>query len=101
LTVMALQMWYRRYMLRSTDGMGEYIDPVISDEARRSKRSNASDMYGYFMGYKLGLTIPPKYYLRRFDTKNPFRSDPGENERRILLDTYRTFGCERGTKTLR
>jgi len=47
------------------------------------------------------LTATPKDYLKRFDEKNPSRNDPREYERRLLLDTYRTFGCESGTPTYR
>lgn len=77
------------------------FDLVISDEAHRSIGGNARALFEYFIGYKLGLTATPRDYLKRFDTKNPSRSDPREYERRLLLDTYRTFGCETGTPTFR
>jgi type I restriction enzyme R subunit len=38
--------------------------------------------------------------LRRFENK-PNARDPHEAERRLLLDTYRTFGCETGQPTYR
>ncbi|MGC1391464.1 MAG: DEAD/DEAH box helicase family protein [Bacteroidales bacterium] len=77
------------------------FDLVISDEAHRSIGGNARALFEYFIGYKLGLTATPRDYLKRFGAKNPSRNDPREYERRLLLDTYRTFGCESGTPTFR
>ena len=77
------------------------FDLVISDEAHRSIGGNARALFEYFIGYKLGLTATPKDYLKRFDTSHTSRNDPREYERRLLLDTYRTFGCESGTPTFR
>ena len=77
------------------------FDLVISDEAHRSIGGNARAVFDYFIGYKLGLTATPRDYLRRFDGTNPTRRDPREAERRLLLDTYRTFGCENSTPTFR
>ncbi len=76
------------------------FDLVISDEAHRSIGGNARAVFDYFVGYKLGLTATPRDYLRRFDELNRPR-DPREVERRLLLDTYRTFGCESGQPTFR
>ncbi|MCK6481227.1 MAG: DEAD/DEAH box helicase family protein [Planctomycetes bacterium] len=75
------------------------FDLVISDEAHRSIGGNARAVFDYFVGYKLGLTATPRDYLRRF--KGGRASDPREAERRLLLDTYRTFGCESGQPTFR
>ena len=77
------------------------FDLVISDEAHRSIGGNARAVFEYFVGYKLGLTATPKDYLKKFDTANPTTRDPRELERRLLLDTYRTFGCESGDPTFR
>jgi len=77
------------------------FDLVISDEAHRSIGGNARAVFDYFIGYKLGLTATPRDYLRRFDSGNPGTRDPREAERRLLLDTYRTFGCESGQPTSR
>lgn len=77
------------------------FDLVISDEAHRSIGGNARAVFDYFIGYKLGLTATPRDYLRRFDKDNPGTRDPREAERRLLLDTYRTFGCESGQPTFR
>ncbi len=77
------------------------FDLVISDEAHRSIGGNARAVFDYFVGYKLGLTATPRDYLRRFDNDNPGTRDPREAERRLLLDTYRTFGCESGQPTFR
>ncbi len=77
------------------------FDLVISDEAHRSIGGNARAVFDYFVGYKLGLTATPRDYLRRFGGANPGTRDPREAERRLLLDTYRTFGCESGQPTFR
>lgn len=77
------------------------FDLVISDEAHRSIGGNARAVFDYFIGYKLGLTATPRDYLRRFDKTNPTTRDPREAERRLLLDTYRTFGCENSQPTYR
>lgn len=73
------------------------FDLVISDEAHRSIGGNARAIFEYFIGYKLGLTATPKDYLKKIDRAN----DPRDFERRLLLDTYRTFGCESGQPTFR
>jgi len=77
------------------------FDLVISDEAHRSIGGNARAVFEYFVGYKLGLTATPRDYLKKFDTSKPTTRDPREQERRLLLDTYRTFGCESGQPTFR
>lgn len=77
------------------------FDLVISDEAHRSIGGNARTVFEYFVGYKLGLTATPKDYLKKFDSAKPSTRDPRESERRLLLDTYRTFGCESGEPTYR
>jgi len=77
------------------------FDLVISDEAHRSIGGNARAVFDYFIGYKLGLTATPRDYLRRFDSSKPGTRDPREAERRLLLDTYRTFGCENSQPTYR
>ena len=77
------------------------FDLVISDEAHRSIGGNARAVFEYFVGYKLGLTATPRDYLKKFDHSKPTTRDPREAERRLLLDTYRTFGCESGQPTFR
>lgn len=77
------------------------FDLVISDEAHRSIGGNARAVFEYFVGYKLGLTATPRDYLKKFDASQPTTRDPREAERRLLLDTYRTFGCESGLPTFR
>jgi type I restriction enzyme R subunit len=76
------------------------FDLVISDEAHRSIGGNARAVFEYFVGYKLGLTATPKDYLKQSKTSSGAR-DPRETERRMMLDTYRTFGCETGEPTFR
>ena len=77
------------------------FDLVISDEAHRSIGGNARAVFDYFIGYKLGLTATPRDYLKKFDKDNTKSKDPREFERRLLLDTYRTFGCDDGQPTFR
>ncbi len=77
------------------------FDLVISDEAHRSIGGNARAVFDYFVGCKLGLTATPRDYVRGFDQTKRTTRDPREAERRLLLDTYRTFGCESGQPTFR
>jgi type I restriction enzyme R subunit len=77
------------------------FDLVISDEAHRSIGGNARSVFDFFIGYKLGLTATPRDYLKNFTSREPTTRDPREFERRILLDTYRTFGCDDGQPTFR
>ena len=76
------------------------FDLVISDEAHRSIGGNARAVFEYFLGYKLGLTATPKDYLKQSPLGGSVR-DPRETERRVMLDTYRTFGCASGEPTFR
>jgi type I restriction enzyme R subunit len=75
------------------------FDLVISDEAHRSIGGNSRAVFEYFIGYKLGLTATPKDYLKKMGRIS--EHDPREWERRQLLDTYKTFGCESGIPTFR
>lgn len=77
------------------------FDLIISDEAHRSIGGNARAVFDYFIGYKLGLTATPRDYLKKFNKDKPNPNDPREFERRLLLDTYRTFGCDDGQPTFR
>ncbi|HNQ69595.1 MAG TPA: DEAD/DEAH box helicase family protein, partial [Bacteroidales bacterium] len=77
------------------------FDLVISDEAHRSIGGNSRAVFEYFIGYKLGLTATPKDYLKHIDTAELGENDPRELERRLLLDSYKTFGCENGEPTFR
>lgn len=70
---------------------------VISDEAHRSIGGNSRAVFEYFVGYKLGLTATPKNYLKGMDVAST--DTQREYERRVLLDTYKTFGCEQGQPT--
>jgi len=74
------------------------FDLIISDEAHRSIGGNARAVFEYFTGYKIGLTATPKDFL-----KNTTQDENSEKEfeRRELLDTYKTFGCESGQPTFR
>ena len=65
---------------------------VISDEAHRSIGGNSRAVFEYFVGYKLGLTATPKNYLKGLDESD--FNNQREFERRLLVDTYKTFGCE-------
>ena len=77
------------------------FDLVISDEAHRSIGGNARAVFDYFVGYKLGLTATPRDYLKKVNQQEARNRDPREFERRLLLDTYRTFGCNDGQPTYR
>jgi type I restriction enzyme R subunit len=72
---------------------------VISDEAHRSINGDARAVFEYFVGYRVGLTATPKDYLKSFDKSAP--DSQKEFERRLLLSTYTTFGCESGEPTYR
>jgi type I restriction enzyme R subunit len=65
---------------------------VISDEAHRSIGGNSRAVFEYFVGYKLGLTATPKNYLKGLNETD--LDNQREYERRLLVDTYKTFGCE-------
>ena len=77
------------------------FDLIISDEAHRSIGGNSRAVFEYFVGYKLGLTATPKNYLKGIDSVKLGEKDPRAWERRQLLDTYTTFGCENGEPTFR
>lgn len=85
-----------RYDFSPTD-----FDLIISDESHRSISGNARAVFEYFHGYKLGLTATPKDYLKGVDPDKVKENDPREIERRMLRDTYVTFGCEGGDPTFR
>lgn len=85
-----------RYDFTPTD-----FDLIISDESHRSISGNARAVFEYFHGYKLGLTATPKDYLKNVDIEKVRENDPREIERRMLRDTYSTFGCEGGEPTFR
>lgn len=74
------------------------FDLVISDESHRSIGGNARAVFEYFVGYKLGLTATPKDYIKN---AVPDGNSPRDYERRLLLDTYETFGCKSGNPTFR
>jgi type I restriction enzyme R subunit len=73
---------------------------IISDEAHRTISGNNRAIFEYFVGAKLGLTATPRDYLKGID-EDDREGDPREFERRLLLDTYQTFGCPDGNPTFR
>jgi type I restriction enzyme R subunit len=77
------------------------FDLLFSDEAHRSIGGNARAVFNYFLGYKVGLTATPRDYLKNFKPDHQTSNDPREFERRLLLDTYRAFGCDDGEPTFR
>ncbi|MEQ9148633.1 MAG: DEAD/DEAH box helicase family protein [Cytophagales bacterium] len=77
------------------------FDLLISDESHRSISGNARAVFEYFHGYKLGLTATPRDYLKGVEPEKVKENDPREIERRMLRDTYSTFGCEGGDPTFR
>lgn len=86
---------YRR-IFRPTD-----FDLIISDEAHRSINGNSRAVFEYFLSFKLGLTATPKDYIKNIDIGGLQSKDPRAWEKRQLLDTYKTFGCETGEPTYR
>ena len=77
------------------------FDLIISDEAHRSISGNSRTIFEYFIGHKLGLTATPKDYLKNLFQKDIDERDPREMERRNLLSTYKTFGCDGNEPTFR
>lgn len=77
------------------------FDLLISDEAHRSIYGNNRAIFEYFQGAKIGLTATPKDYLKGIDEKKLIETDPRKLEKRVLQDTYKTFGCESGEPTFR
>jgi type I restriction enzyme R subunit len=73
---------------------------IISDEAHRTISGNNRAIFEYFVGAKLGLTATPRDYLKGLDDAAR-QNDPREYERRLLLDTYQTFGSDDGKPTFR
>ena len=74
---------------------------IISDEAHRTIGGNNRAIFEYFIGAKLGLTATPRDYLKGIDPHKMNEKDPRQLEQRLLLDTYRTFGCDDGNPTFR
>lgn len=83
-----------KYLFSPTD-----FDLIISDESHRSINGNARALFEYFCGYKLGLTATPKNYLKNIKQEELLENDAKSLERRMLMDTYKTFGCESGEPT--
>lgn len=75
------------------------FDLIIADESHRAIGGNSRAVFEYFIGFKLGLTATPKNYLKNLDANEVSQRDPRAWERRQLLDTYKTFGCESGEPT--
>jgi type I restriction enzyme R subunit len=73
---------------------------IISDEAHRTISGSNRAIFEYFVGAKLGLTATPRDYLKGLKDVDR-QNDPREYERRLLLDTYRTFGSDDGKPTFR
>jgi len=78
-----------------------HFDLVISDEAHRSLGARSRKVFEYFIGFKLGLTATPRDYLKSVDIDDIAQSDPRQLEKRLIFDTYTTFGCESGEPTYR
>ena len=74
---------------------------IIADESHRSVNGNSRAVFEYFLGYKLGLTATPKDYIKNIDVEKLKATDPRAWEKRQLLDSYKTFGCESGNPTYR
>lgn len=87
-----------RYLTEFTPNDFQFI---ISDEAHRTIGGNNRVIFEYFIGSKLGLTATPRDYLKGVDQDKLSEKDPRQLEKRMLLDTYQTFGCEDGIPTFR
>lgn len=74
---------------------------LIVDESHRSINGNNRAVFEYFLGYKLGLTATPKDYIKNVNIGKLKSTDPKAWEKRQLLDSYKTFGCESGEPTYR
>ena len=72
---------------------------IISDEAHRTISGSNRTIFEYFVGAKLGLTATPRDYLKGLEDDD--QDDPAAMEKRLLLDTYSTFGCGDGRATFR
>ena len=79
----------------------DHFDLVISDESHRSLGARSRKVFEYFIGFKLGLTATPKDYLKSIDIEEIADRNPRQLERRLMLDTYTTFGCDNGEPTFR
>ena len=77
------------------------FDLVISDEAHRSLGARSRRVFEFFNGFKLGLTATPRNFLRSVNIDKLSERDPRGLEKRFMLDTYTTFGCENGEPTFR
>ena len=77
------------------------FDLLIADECHRAIGGNSRAVFEYFIGYKLGLTATPKDYLKNIDSDDLSVYDPRAWEKRQLLDTYTTFGCNSGEPTFK
>ena len=75
------------------------LRPDHLHEAHRSINGNSRAVFEYFVGLKLGLTATRDYI--RTSTRMPSANVTAHLERRQLLDTYKTFGCEQGEPTYR
>lgn len=72
---------------------------IISDEAHRTISGSNRTIFEYFVGAKLGLTATPRDYLKGLEDED--KDDPAAMEKRLLMDTYSTFGCGDGKATFR
>ncbi len=77
------------------------FDLLISDEAHRSIGGKSRAIFEYFIGFKIGLTATPKDFLKNINALKLSEKDQRSWERRLLLDTYTTFGCESGEPTFK
>ena len=89
--------------LMSNDKYKEFspkdFNMIISDEAHRCLGGNSRAVFEYFVGYKLGLTATPKDYLKNITNED--KDNIKNLEKRELLDTYKTFGCDNSEPTFK
>ncbi len=96
-TIQSLQLHGKR------DFSPGYFDLIIHDEAHRSIYTpQARAAVEHFSGAtQIGLTATPKDFLKNVDVNKLQANDPRKLERRLQLDTYSFFECEKSTPTYR
>src|SRR3990167_8509351 len=79
-----------------------YFDLVFNDEAHRSIYGDLPrQVVEYFQAVRIGLTATPNDFLRNIDVDELRDNDPLKLEYRYARDTYKHFGCDISTPTVR
>lgn len=95
-TIQSLNIHYKE------DFTPGYFDLVFNDECHRSIYGDLPrQVIEYFQATRIGLTATPRDFLKNIDTEKLGEMNPKALEYRIMLDTYKHFGCEAGEPTFR